>query len=98
MLDMAGKVWARVQEFMKKVDDLDRKQQRTDREVAHVRQELDLIQKEMKHVDKIEAHHAREIAALEQRVKKLESEKHGLAVKAGKAKAKAARLELRGKQ
>jgi hypothetical protein len=65
--------------------------------VAQLKREMAVLSKELGHNDKIQEHQGKAIADLEVRIKKLESEKHGLAIKAGKAKAKVAKLEERTK-
>ena len=87
------KIWTKVQEFVKRIGDLEDDTHETKKEVGHLRKELQILTKSIEHNDKVLAHTGQIAANLEARIKKLESEKRGLAIKAGKAKAKAARLE-----
>jgi chromosome segregation ATPase len=93
MLDAAKKIWDKIQEFMKRIGDLEDGSEETKKEVDQLKREVRVLSKELDHTDKIQEHQGRTIAGLEQRIKKLESEKHGLAVSAGKAKAKNKRLQ-----
>ena|ERR1700682_1726837 len=96
MLDI-GTVWKKVQEFIKRIGDLEDGNDENKKDVAQLKREMAIQSKELGHSDKIQAHQGKAIADLEVRIKKLESEKHGLAIKAGRAKAKVARLEERTK-
>ncbi len=97
MLLTVEKIWSKVQEFVKRVGDLEDNGKETDKEVSHLKKELDLLAKGLNHSEKIQNHQGAAIAALEARIKKLESDKKGLAISAGKAKAKVARLENQAK-
>ena len=92
MLDAAGKIWAKIQEFIKDIGDLKSHDKETDKELQHLQREMTILAKDAEHHAKIQTHQGVEIAALQQRMKKLESEKHGLAVKLGRQKAKNERL------
>lgn len=87
MLDTAGKIWSKLQEFIKDISDLKAHDNETDKELTHLQRELAILAKDAEHHAKIQTHQGGELASLQQRVKKLESEKHGLAVKLGKQKA-----------
>ena len=63
-----------------------------EREIALVQRHVELLQREIGHHGKIQASQAQDVEALSARVKKLESEKHGLASKLGKEKKKTERL------
>jgi hypothetical protein len=80
---------------MKRISDLEDDTDETKKEVAHLRREIGFMQH--LHSDKIQGHLSTTVAHLEQRVKRLEKEKHGLAISAGKAKAKVSRLESKAK-
>jgi chromosome segregation ATPase len=97
MLDTAGKIWWKFQEFLKRLNDLEDDTEEAKKEVGYLRKDLELLQKGTKLGETIQAHQSLKITALEARIKKLESEKHGLAISAGKAKAKAAKLEAQNK-
>ena len=97
MLDTAGKIWGKIQEFMKRISDLEDDSDETKKEVSHLRKEIEILAKGMTHSEKIQAYQGKAMVDLEVRIKKLESEKRGLAISAGKAKAKAARAEARAK-
>ncbi len=88
MLDAAGRAWQKIQEFMKDISTLKDHDAETDKELERFRRELDLVHKELGHHDKIQNVQGQEMSALAARIKKLESEKHGLAVKLGLEKKK----------
>ena len=95
MFDAAGKIWGKIQEFMKRIGDLEDDSDESKKEIAHLRRELAIMQKEHAHNDKILAHVSTTTAHLEQRVKRLESEKHSEATKAGIWKSKAQKAAKR---
>ena len=92
MLDTAGKIWSKIQEFIKDISELKAHDKETDKELAHLQREIEILAKDAEHHAKIQTYQGTEMALLQERVKKLESEKHGLAVKLGKQKAKNERL------
>lgn len=92
MLDGMTKVWQKIQEFVKDIGTLKAHDAQTDKELEQFRREFDLVHKELKHQDKILTTQGREFEALSARIKKLESEKHGLSIKLGKEKKKTERL------
>ena len=92
MLDTAGKIWSKIQEFINDISDLKAHDKETDKELSHLQREFAILAKDAEHHAKIQTHQGVELAALQERVKKLESEKHGLAVKLGKQKAVNERL------
>lgn len=98
MLDAAGRAWAKVNEFVKRVTDLEGESDETKAEVVHLKRDIALIHKEMNHSDKIQAHQGKTIVELEQRIKKLESEKRSKSISAGIAKKQVEKLreELKG--
>lgn len=92
MLDAAGKIWSKIQDFIKDIGDLKAHDKETDKELSHLQREIAILAKDAEHHAKIQTHQGGELAALQERVRKLESEKHGLAVKLGKQKAVNERL------
>ena len=76
-----------------RIDKLEDDSDETKKELEHVRRELQFMQKEMNRNDKIQRHQGHAMVEMEQRIKKLESEKRGKAISAGKAKAKLAKYE-----
>jgi hypothetical protein len=92
MLDTAGKIWSKIQEFVKDIGDLKAHDKETDKELTHLKREVAILAKDAEHHAKIQSHQGHELPALQARVKKLESEKHGLAIKLGKQKAENVRL------
>lgn len=97
MLDTAGKIWAKIQEFMGRIDKLEDDSKDTTSEVKHLKRELELLRRETQHdkrvTDKVQEQQGLKVVELEQRLKKVESEKRGKAISAGKAKAKLAKYE-----
>ena len=92
MLDI-GTVWKRVQEFIQRIADLEDDGKETKGDVKHLKKEIELMRREMQHDGKIQAYHGQKIGELEQRIKKLETEKHSKATSAGIAKRKVKKLE-----
>jgi chromosome segregation ATPase len=92
MLDAAGKIWSKIQEFVKDISELKAHNKETDKEIAHLKREVEILAKDVEHHAKIQTNQGGELAAFEARVKKLESEKHGLSAKLGKQRAENARL------
>jgi hypothetical protein len=92
MLDTAGKIWSKIQEFIKDISELKSHDKETDKELSHLQREFAILAKDAEHHAKIQTHQGAELTALQERVRKLESEKHGLAVKLGKQKAANERL------
>jgi chromosome segregation ATPase len=86
MLETARWVSGKIQEFIKRIGDLEDDTEETKKEVAHLRRELELLHKGMNHSEKIQAHQGQAMVDLEQRIKKLERDKHSLATTAGIAK------------
>ena len=93
MLLTVEKVWSKVQDFIKRIGDLEDDTKGTKKEVDHLRRELHILNKDVDHNEKIQDHHGQKLAELEARIKKIESEKHGAKVSAGRAKAANARLK-----
>jgi chromosome segregation ATPase len=93
MLEGIAVAWAKVQEFMKRLGALEEDSKETRVDVDQLKRELALLQKELTHNGKIQDHHAQLIGDLQARIKKLESEKHGALIAAGKAKAQNKRLK-----
>ena len=96
-LGLVSDVWKKINEFMKRISTLEDDSEETQREVAHLRKDLEILNKGLNHTDKIQGHLSITITGLEARVKELEKRNRGLAISAGKAKAKAARLEDQAK-
>ena len=97
MFDTAAKIWQKIQEFVKDINLLKAHDLETNVELERLKREINLVQKELNHNDKIQDAQARDIEGLHQRLKKLESEKHGLAVKLGKEKKKTEKLSVAAK-
>lgn len=92
MLDTATKIWSKLQEFVRELGELKAHDKKTDREIGHLRREFQILARDVQHHSKIQDHQGVELATLQARVKKLESEKHGLATKLGRQKALNERL------
>ena len=106
MIDGLRAAWDKIQEFVGEIRRLKDHDQKTDlklerlqdqddeqeREIGLIQRHVDLLQKEIGHHGKIQASQAQDIEALNSRIKKLESEKRGLASKLGKEKKKNERL------
>lgn len=96
MLDTAGRIWARLQEFVTRVTELERKADNTEDDVKHLARELDIFKKEAAHDQRvntrIQDQQGQTIADLQARVQKLEREKRGKAISAGIAKAELEKL------
>jgi len=93
MLESAKWVASKIQEFIKRIGDLEDDSEETKKEVKHLRKEMEILTKGMAHTDKVNAHQGKTIADLEQRVKRLESKNHSLATTAGIAKKKIEKLK-----
>jgi peptidoglycan hydrolase CwlO-like protein len=93
MLDAAGKIWATIREFMKRITDLEDGSKETKGDMNHLKKEVEILSKGQAHTDKIVTYLGRANADQELRIKRLESEKRGKAISAGKAKAKLKKLE-----
>lgn len=93
MLDAAGKIWATIREFMKRITDLEDAGKETRADVKYLNKEVEILSKGQAHTDKIVTYLGKANASQEVRIKKLESEKRGKAISAGKAKAKVKKLE-----
>jgi len=83
MLDTAGKIWSKIQEFMRDISELKAHDKETDKELIHLQREVEILAKDAQHHSKIQNHQGVELATLQVRVKKLEREKHSLATKLG---------------
>ena len=92
MFDTAGTIWQKIQEFMKDIRTLKANDAETEKELVQFKREFDLVHREFNTIEKVQNAQGRELETLKDRVKKLESEKHGLAVKLGKEKKKTERL------
>jgi septal ring factor EnvC (AmiA/AmiB activator) len=98
MLDTAGKVWSKIQEFMKRINQLEDDSEDTKKEVNQLRREIAIIHKELDHGEKIATHQGKTIAEMERRIAKLERDKKGLAISAGIAKSKVEKMKRGQKQ
>jgi septal ring factor EnvC (AmiA/AmiB activator) len=97
MFETVAKFAAKIPEFLKRLADLEDDTEDTRRHVDLLRKELDVVHRNLQLHKKISDYQGKEIADFESRIAKLESEKRSLAIKAGIAKAKAARLAAAGK-
>jgi septal ring factor EnvC (AmiA/AmiB activator) len=93
MLAEVKELWKTVQDFLKRIDDVEDESEETKKEVRDLRRNIETMARELRTTQKVQDHQSKEIVDLEARIKKLESEKHGLAIKAGKAKAKVSRMK-----
>lgn len=102
MLDAAAKIWAKINEFVGRIDKLEKQSDRTQTDVEHMERELELLRKEAEHDRRvngaIQKAMAEELAKQHGRITKLEGEKRGKAISAGIAKKQVEKLkeELRG--
>ena len=94
MLQAAGNIWTRVNEIVKWLKGIEETGEQTVAEVAYLRREIEIITREVGHGKTVTDFQGRKITELEDQVKKLRSEKHGLRVSRGRAKAEAARLKV----
>jgi hypothetical protein len=92
MLDYAGSALKKIQEFIKEIGKLKAHDAEIDNEIEHLKREIDLVHKQLQFSSKVANHMSLDVEALKQRVKSLESQKHGLAIKLGKQKAANLRL------
>jgi predicted nucleic acid-binding Zn-ribbon protein len=95
MLDAAARLWAKINEFMKRIVDLEEGNEETQKDVKRIKQDIETLTRRLQCDEKVQAHqgkeivaHEQEIAALELRVGELEKKNRGLAISAGMAKAK----------
>src|SRR5262245_32900578 len=100
MLKTAMDVATRVQEFLRRISNLETETEDTKKEVKMVKKDIDILYKRANANDKIQHHQGQDIASLERemekaesRIKELESKNRGLAISVGKAKAQNARLK-----
>jgi chromosome segregation ATPase len=93
MLLTVEKVWSKVQDFIKRVDAIGEEAHETKKELKLLEREVEIQGKDTEHLEKIVSHLSHKAAEMELRIKKLESEKHGARVSAGRAKAENARLK-----
>ena len=94
---MVGDVWKTINEFMKRITALEVDNDDVKKDTQHLRKDLKTIQKRLSLNDKIEDDLKAKLADHESRIRELEKRNHGLAISAGKAKAKVARLESNAK-
>jgi predicted RNase H-like nuclease (RuvC/YqgF family) len=97
MLDVPAKIWKSVQEFMGRVNNLEDVSEETQKELAHLRKDFDIMQKDIRHGEKIQAYQGAKIQEMAERIKKLESENRGAKISAGIAKAKVEKLKTAAK-
>ena len=97
MLQSAKWVADKIQEFVKRIGDLEDDGKDTRDEVKHLKRELEQLRRETERESgitaKIQDFQGHKIAELEQRVKKVESERHGAKVSAGIAKKQIVKLK-----
>lgn len=93
MIQGVGTIWARINDIATWLKGIEKKGEETSAEVQHLKREMDVLSREIGHGKAVTDFQGKKIAELEAHVKKLQSEKHGAKVSAGKAKAKVARLE-----
>jgi septal ring factor EnvC (AmiA/AmiB activator) len=97
MFETVAKFAAKIPEFLKRLADLEDDTEDTKRHVDLLRKDLDVVHKNLQLHKKISDYQSKEIADFESRIAKLESQKRSLAIKAGMARAKAAKLAAAGK-
>jgi phage shock protein A len=97
MFETVAKFAAKIPEFLKRLADLEDNTEDTRRHVDLLRKDLDVVHKNLQLHKKISDYQSKEIADFENRIAKLESQKRSLAIKAGMAKAKAAKLAAASK-
>jgi hypothetical protein len=92
MLDAAGKIWAKIQEFMGRIDKLEDHSEDAEADLKHLKRELELLRRETDREQHVTArvleHHGLKIVDFEARIKELEKKNHSLATSAGIAKKK----------
>jgi hypothetical protein len=93
MIDAATRIWAKINEFVGRIDKLEQQSDRTESDLEYLEKELSLLRKEAEHDRRVNAaiqkDMAEELARQNLRIGRLESEKHGKAVSAGIAKKEA---------
>ena len=91
------KLWSKVQEFIGRVDNLEDDNDETKKELAHLKREVELLRKEAAHDQKVSAkvqeQQGLKVVELEQRLAKVEREKHGKAISAGIAKSQLEKMK-----
>jgi predicted nucleic acid-binding Zn-ribbon protein len=111
MLDAATKVLSKINEFLKRIVDLEEGNQETRKDVKRLKEDIESLTRRVQCGEKVQAQqgreiaahdkeiisHEEEIAALESRVAELEKKNRGLAISAGMAKAKARAAGVQGR-
>lgn len=90
MIQSAKWIADKIQDFVKRIGDLEDDGKETKDDVKHLKWELDQLKKHTERESgitaKIQDYQGHKIAELEQRLKKVESERHGAKISAGIAK------------
>jgi uncharacterized coiled-coil DUF342 family protein len=97
VLDAAREVWAKIKEFMTRIDALETDNDETKRDAKHIHKELAILSKRVDAGEKVTDHMAKTLEEHERRIKELEKKNKGLAISAGKQKAARRRAEERAK-
>lgn len=92
-LGVVRDVWKTINEFLARITALEDDNDDNKRDTKHLRQGLEILQKRLNHNDTVQDDLKAKLADHEARIKELEKKNKGLAISAGKAKAKASRLE-----
>ena len=101
MFDAANTALKKIQEFIKRIGDVEKDNEKQDRrlekaegEITNLKGTLAVMHKELAHTGKVQDHQAEVMHGLEDRISALEtankilkSEKHGMAIQRGKEKA-----------
>jgi hypothetical protein len=93
MFQTAGTILSRINEIVRWLKGIEETGEKTSAEVGHLRREIDIITREVGDGKTVADFQGRKLAELEAQVRKLQSEKHGLKISKGKAKAEADRLK-----
>lgn len=97
MLQSAKWVAEKIQDFVKRIGDLEETGKETKDDVKHLKRELEQLRRETERESgitaKIQDFQGHKILELEQRVKKVESERHGAKISAGLAKKQVVKLK-----
>jgi chromosome segregation ATPase len=91
-LGVVGDVWKNINDFMRRITALETGNDEVKRETVHLRKDLETLQKQLGHSDNVQDDMKAKLADHEARIKELEKRNRGLAISAGMAKAKAAKL------
>lgn len=91
-LGVVGDVWKTINDFMKRITALESGSDEVKKDTKYLRKDLETLQKRLDHNENVQDDMKAKLADHEARIKELEKKNKGLAISAGKAKAKAAKL------